>query len=98
MTVAAASGKSPLYPRLLRLRNIYPVAWQRALLVEGMIGVGALLSLADLATAWTPVVLPVAVAGMVKFHDVLSGVLHPARNVDGAAPAGEGAVDDEVPG
>ena len=94
MTVASAGGKSPLYPRLLRLKNIYPVAWQRALLVEGVIAMGGLLALADLATAWTPVVLPVGVAVMVKFHDVLTGVLRPAKKEDGAAPAREDAVDE----
>jgi hypothetical protein len=39
------------------------------------------LALADLATAWTLVVLPLAVAAVVKAHDVLAGLLepHPAR-------------------
>jgi hypothetical protein len=34
-----------------------------------------LLVLADLATAWTLLVLPVAVAVVVKAHDLLAGVL-----------------------
>ncbi len=66
---------APLYPRLLRLRNIHPNAWQRAVLGEGMAVVGVLLALADLASAWSIVVLPVAVAGVVKAHDLVSGVL-----------------------
>jgi len=67
--------KHPLYPRLLHLQHIHPNAWQRAVLGEGMAGVGALLAMADLASAWSVVVLPVAVAVVVKAHDVLAGVL-----------------------
>lgn len=76
--VSAAAGKKakkPLYPRLLRLQHVHPNAWQRAALGEGAIGVGVLLSMADLATAWTIVALPVAVAAVVKAHDVLQGLL-----------------------
>jgi hypothetical protein len=65
----------PLYPRLLRLQNVHPNAWQRAVLGEGMAVVGVLLSLADLASAWSIVVLPVAVALVVKAHDVVTGLL-----------------------
>jgi hypothetical protein len=67
--------KTPLYPRLLRLRHIAPNAWQRAALGEGALGVGVLLAMADLASAWTIVALPVAVAGVVKAHDALQGLL-----------------------
>lgn len=65
----------PLYPRLLRLKSVRPNAWQRAALGEGMAGVGILLYLADLASAWTIVVLPLAVACVVKAHDVLTALL-----------------------
>ncbi|MFN2540391.1 MAG: hypothetical protein ABR549_19855 [Mycobacteriales bacterium] len=67
----------PLYPRLLRLKNVHPNSWQRALLGEGMAVLGVLLSLADLASAWSIVVLPLAVAAVVKAHDVISGLLAP---------------------
>ncbi len=67
--------KRPLYPRVLRLQHIRPNSWQRALLGEGMIAAGALLAMADLASAWSIVVLPVAVGGVVKCHDVLAGRL-----------------------
>ncbi|MCU1600539.1 MAG: hypothetical protein JWO22_1248 [Frankiales bacterium] len=70
----------PLYPRLLQLKNVHPNAWQRAALGEGMAGLGILLSLADLASAWSIVVLPLAVAGVVKAHDVVTGML-PERPV-----------------
>jgi hypothetical protein len=65
----------PLYPRLLRLQNVHPNGWQRAALVEGMALLGALAALADRATSWAPLILPVVAAGVVKFHDVLAGVL-----------------------
>ncbi len=68
-------AKTPLYPRLLRLRHVHPNAWQRAALGEGAVGVGVLLSMADLATAWSIVALPVAVAVVVKAHDALQGLL-----------------------
>lgn len=72
---AARKHKQPLYPQLLHLQHIHPNSWQRAVLGEGMVGVGALLAMADLATAWSVVVLPVAVAGVVKCHDLLAGRL-----------------------
>lgn len=65
----------PLYPRLLRLRHIAPNTWQRAVLGEGALAIAVLLVLADLASAWTLLVLPLAVAGVVKAHDVLAGLL-----------------------
>jgi hypothetical protein len=73
--LAAKKEKKPLYPRLLRLRHIQPNAWQRAALGEGAIGAGVLLAMADLASAWTIVVLPLAVAAVVKGHDLLQGLL-----------------------
>jgi hypothetical protein len=78
------SGRTPFYPRLLRLRHVHPNAWQRALLGEGALAVAAVLVLADVATAWTLLVLPVAVAVVVKGHDLLAGAL-------GSPPGREGA-------
>ena len=72
---AEQPAKRPLYPRLLRLRHVQPNAWQRAVLGEGAVGVAVLLVLADLATAWTLVALPVAVAAVVKAHDLVAGLL-----------------------
>jgi hypothetical protein len=81
---APAAAHPPLYPRLLRLRHVHPNAWQRALLGEGALAFAVLLVLADLATAWTLLVLPLAVALVVKAHDVLAGLLatHPAGRSD----------------
>lgn len=83
------STSKPLYPRLLRLRHIAPNAWQRAVLGEGALAVAVLLVLADLATAWTLLVLPLAVAVVVKAHDLLAGRLEGAQaseTTDGAGP------------
>lgn len=72
-------GARPLYARVLRLRHLSLGTWQRAALAEGMLAVGVLLALADLASAWTIVVLPVVVAAVVKAHDVLQGDLDRAE-------------------
>ena len=82
-------SRRPLYWRLLALRHVRPNAWQRAALAEGTIGLAAVLVLADVATAWTLLVLPLAVAVLVKAHDLLAGVLD--RGVDGAAHAAHAA-------
>ena len=60
---------------LVRLRHVHPTAWQRAALDAAPPAVAVLLVLADLATAWTLLVLPLGVAAVVKSHDVLAGLL-----------------------
>lgn len=85
--------KRPLYPRLLRLRNIAPNGWQRAALGEGALAVAVVLVLADVASAWTLLALPLGVAVVVKAHDVLAGLLAapaPAPADDGGAAPGTG--------
>jgi hypothetical protein len=67
--------KPPLYWRALRLRHLRPNGWQRAILVEGVLALALILVLADVATAWTLLVLPLASAVLVKGHDVLAGLL-----------------------
>jgi hypothetical protein len=68
-------GHRPLYARLLRLRHLRLTGWQRVLLSDGVLLLAVLLVLADLATAWTLLVLPLAVAVVVKLHDVAVGLL-----------------------
>ena len=82
--------KKPLYPQLLQLKNVHPNAWQRAVLGEGMIVLGALLALADVASAWSMLVLPVVVAVVVKAHDLLAGLLN--RTTESTEPAPADAV------
>jgi hypothetical protein len=77
--VDGSAHRKPLYPRLLRLQHIHPNAWQRALLGEGALALALLLVLADLATAWALLVLPLAVAAVVKAHDLLAGRLESER-------------------
>src|SRR5436190_1737667 len=78
-------GPPPLYWRMLRLHHIRPNGWQRALLVEGIFAVAVTLVLADVASAWTLIALPVAAALVVKAHDVLAGML-PGRTLPAALP------------
>ncbi len=91
---ARESPKPALYARLLRLRHVSPNGWQRAVLGEGAVAVAALLVLADVASAWTLLVLPLTVAAVVKGHDALAGALHPGPtrtstpDDDGAVPQG----------
>ena len=69
----------PMYWRVLRLSAVRPNGWQRAVLVEGVIGISVILALADVASAWTIVVLPLVAMAVVKAHDYLAGLLDPAR-------------------
>lgn len=74
------STKPPMYWRLLRLRHVRPSGWQRLLLVEGSIAAGVVLALADVASAWVVVVLPLTVAAVVKGHDLLAAELPPRED------------------
>ena len=90
-----ATGKRPLYPRLLRLRHVTPSGWQRAVLGEGAVALAAVLVLADVASAWTLVVLPLGVAALVKAHDLLAGLLAARPPAARSAPEdGDGAPRD----
>ena len=82
--LAGKPAKRPFYPMLLQLKNVHPNAWQRAVLGEGMALLGGLLAMADLASAWSILVLPVAVGVVVKGHDLLAGVLRRSENAEGA--------------
>ena len=65
----------PLYVRVLRLRHLRLPTWLRVVLAEGSLVLGLLLAFAEVASAWVIVVLPLTVAVMVKFHDLLQGAL-----------------------
>lgn len=79
---SGADAVVPMYWRVLRLSAVRPNGWQRAVLVEGVIGVSIVLALADVASAWTIVVLPLVAMAIVKAHDYLAGVLYPARRLE----------------
>jgi hypothetical protein len=66
---------APLYWRVLRLRHIRPNGWLRAMFFEGSVAVAVVLVLAEAASVWTIVVLPIVVALIVKANDVLVGNL-----------------------
>lgn len=74
---ATPEPKPPLYWRALRLQYLRPNGWQRAVLVEGVAALAVILVLADVATAWTLLALPLASVALVKGHDVLAGLLRP---------------------
>jgi hypothetical protein len=93
------SGR-PLYWRLLRLKHVQPSSWQRAAFFEGSLVVAGVLVLADLASAWLLIVLPVAVALIVKAHDVYAGWLAPAAAAPtepAADPVSESGPDETPP-
>lgn len=69
------SERKPMYWRLLRLRYIRPNGWLRALFVEGSVGVAVVLVLAEKASVWTIIALPVVVALAVKANDWVAGGL-----------------------
>ena len=84
---ASATARAyPLYWRMLRLRNVRPNGWQRAVLVEGVTAVAVTLVLADVASAWTLVALPLAAAAVVKGHDLIAGWLPTRRQVQELPP------------
>jgi hypothetical protein len=74
-TEADDDRPAPLYWRLLRLRYTRPNGWLRALYFEGAVALGVVLVLADVASVWTIVVLPLIVAVVVKANDVVAGSL-----------------------
>jgi hypothetical protein len=89
------AGAEPLYLRLLRLKHLRPSAWQRVLLLEGVIVAAVVVVLADKASLWTIPVLPLAVGAVVKFNDVVVGLLRGmsapgnGSQPNGGDPAGE---------
>ena len=84
---ATATARAyPLYWRMLRLHQVRPNGWQRAILVEGVTAVAVTLVLADVASAWTLVVLPATAALLVKAHDVIAGLLPNRREVEPLPP------------
>jgi hypothetical protein len=78
----------PLYHRLLRLRHYRPGPAMTFVLFEGSFVASALLSLAEILEWWSVLVVPVAVAALVKFNDLVAGL--PARSAARAPRAARG--------
>jgi hypothetical protein len=63
----------PLYARVLGLQYVRPSGMLCFFFFEGAIALATLLALAELVSWWAVVVLPLAVALMVKINDVIAG-------------------------
>ena len=61
-----------MYVRMLRLRNVAPSGLLCFVFLEGAVALAGLLALAELVSWWGVVVLPAAVAAMVKLNDVIA--------------------------
>jgi hypothetical protein len=73
--------KRPLYARLLQLRYLHPGGLLCFLFFEGMLAIAVLLALAELTPWWVVIILPGAVALMVKVNDVVAGLgVQPAHS------------------
>lgn len=69
----AESRTRPLYARLLGLQYLRPGGVLCFVYFEGSIALAVLLGLAELVSWWAVLVLPMAVAVMVKLNDVVAG-------------------------
>jgi hypothetical protein len=65
----------PLYARALRLHHIRPGTLVCLALFEGSVALSLLLAFADLMSWWGALLVPLAVAGMVKLNDAVAGTL-----------------------
>ncbi|WP_410811391.1 hypothetical protein [Micromonospora sp. 067-2] len=65
----------PLYARLLGLRFVNPGGVLCFLFFEGTVALAVLLALAELVTWWAVLVLPAAVAAMVKLNDMVAAIV-----------------------
>jgi hypothetical protein len=73
----AEPANQPLYARILRLRHLAPSGLLCFVFLEGAVVLGILLALAELVSWWGVIVLPVTVALMVKFNDLVAGAIVP---------------------
>ena len=85
------AGRQSLYVRLLGLRHVRPGSLMCFILFEGSVLLAVLLSMAELVSWWSVLVLPLVIATMVKINDAVAGVLA------GGAHGGKAAVADSEP-
>jgi hypothetical protein len=64
----------PVYARALRLDYLQLSPFACVFLFEGMIALAVLLSLAELVTWWSVILLPATVAVLVKINDVVASL------------------------
>lgn len=69
----AEARDRPFYARVLGLQYLRPSGLLCFFFFEGAIALATLLALAELVTWWAVVVLPTAIAIMVKINDVIAG-------------------------
>ncbi|GAA2896714.1 hypothetical protein Acy02nite_81150 [Actinoplanes cyaneus] len=82
----AGVANQPLYARALRLRHLSLGGLLCFVFLEGAFALGVLLALAELVSWWGVLLLPAAVAVMVKFNDLVAGWLAPpARTAEPVA-------------
>ncbi|WP_051366843.1 hypothetical protein [Hamadaea tsunoensis] len=67
------SDRPPYYARILRLKYLRPGGLLCFFFFEGAIALATLLAMAELVSWWAVLVLPGAVAAMVKINDVIAG-------------------------
>ncbi|MCK9920344.1 hypothetical protein MXD61_00180 [Frankia sp. AgPm24] len=72
--------------------RVLPAGWARGTLVTitGLLTV--VVALGDLASAWVVLVLPMAVAAVVGYHEVLERLVRPRPQTVGAGDDGAGAI------
>lgn len=75
-----------MYVRVLRLRHLRLRPAAVLLLFEGSVALAIVLALAEIVHLWGIVAVPVAVAAMVKFNDVVAGMLTAVPGVRPLAP------------
>jgi hypothetical protein len=86
-TRRAEQTHQPLYARMLRLRHLAPSGLLCFVFLEGAVVLGILLALAELVSWWGVVVLPITVALMVKFNDLVAGAIAPRPAAPGTTSA-----------
>ncbi|RRS00074.1 hypothetical protein EIW28_05575 [Glycomyces terrestris] len=68
--------RRPWYARALGIKHLYLSNVMCVLLFEGAVALAVLMALTELVSWWVVVVLPLAVAVMVKLNDLVAGALN----------------------
>lgn len=68
--------RRPWYSRALGIRHLYLSNAMCVLFFEGSVALAVLMALTELVSWWVVLILPLAVAAMVKLNDFVAGALH----------------------